>query len=75
MLLLPRRPIVSWAHQEKRDQQVERGDSAPLLCSCEIPPGVLHPVLGSPVQEGHVAVGTGPEEGHEDEQRAVAPPL
>jgi len=28
-------------HQEKRGQQVEEGDSAPLLHSHETPPGVL----------------------------------
>jgi len=45
----------------KRGQQVERGDSAPLLCSGETPPGVLRPALGPPAQEGHGCVGAGPQ--------------
>ncbi|GAB0176560.1 hypothetical protein GRJ2_000121200 [Grus japonensis] len=62
-------------HQKKRDQQVEGGDSAPLLGSCETPPGVLRPALGAPVQERHGAVGASPEEGHEADQRAGTPLL
>ena len=46
------------------------GDFAPLLHSCETSPGVLCPVL----EEGHGAVSVGPEEGHEDDQRADSPP-
>jgi len=43
-------------------QQVEGGDSVPLLRSPETPPGVLRPALEPPTQEGHGWVGAGPEE-------------
>ena len=50
-------------HQMQRSQQVEGGDSAPLLCSGETPPGVLHPALEPSALERHGPVGVGPEAG------------
>ena len=51
-------------HAKKCGQQVEGGDSPPLLHFHETPPGILHLVLGSPVQDLGPAK-TGPKEGHE----------
>jgi len=62
-------------HQVNHGQQVEGGDSAPLLRSRDTPPGALHPALEPLAQEGHGCVGAGPEEGHEDDQRAGVPLL
>jgi len=49
--LQPRKQIVPGLHNKKCGQQVEGGDSAPLLHSHEIPLGVLHPALGPPPQK------------------------
>ena len=62
-------------HQEKCGQQVDGGDSAPLLCSGETPPGVLHPALEPPAEEGHGAVVAVPEECDKNDLRAEAPLL
>jgi len=70
----PEGQLYSGLHQENCDQRVKGGDSASLLHSHETPPGVLCPVLESPTSEEHGAAGVGSEEGHEDDQRAEAPP-
>ena len=62
-------------HHEQRGQQVEGGDSAPLLCSGEMPPGVLRSALQPSAQERHGPAGVRPEEGHKDDQRDGAPLL
>ena len=49
-------------HQKKCGQQVEGGDSSPLLHSRKTPPSVLCPALEPSAQER--PVGVGPEEGH-----------
>lgn len=46
-----------------------------LLCSCEVSPEVLHPVLRCRVQKGHVATGVDPEEGLKNGKRAGTPLL
>lgn len=68
----PGEPAVSWAAGKAGGQQGEGGGSAPLLCSCQTPPGVLQPCQGSPAQHGAGPVGVGPGEGHEGGQRAGA---
>ena len=52
--------------QKKSSQQIKGGDPAPLLCTGEVSPGVLHPDLESSVEEGHGAVGPHPEEGYKN---------
>ena len=61
--------------QKQYGQQVERGDSAPLLCSGETSPGVLRSALEPSAQERHGPVGASPEEGHKNDLRAGAPLL
>lgn len=39
-------------YQKKCEQQVKRGDSVSLLCTCETPPGILCPGLECPQNKG-----------------------
>jgi len=71
----PEGQLYPGLHQEKRGQQGEGGDSAPLLHSGDTSSGVLCPDLEPPVPEGYGAVGVAPEEGHKDDPRAGAPLL
>jgi len=58
----PRKPTISWAASKAVWPTGQGGDSAPLLCSDESPPGVLHPALELSAQETHRPLGAGPEE-------------
>jgi len=49
-------------HPHQCGQQGEGGDSAPLLCSGETPPGVLRPALEPSARGRQGPVGAGPEE-------------
>jgi len=71
----PEGQLYPGLHQKNCSQEVEGGDSAPLLCSGETPLGVLHPALEPSAQERRGPVGVGPEEGHKNDLRAGTPPL
>ena len=62
-------------HQKKRGQQVKEGDPAPLLCTEEASPGVLHPDVESSVQKRHGPVGAHPEDGHKKSELRDRTPL
>ena len=65
----PESQLYPGLHQTQLGQQGKRGDPAPLLCTGEASPGVLHPDVESSVQERHGPVGVHPEEGLSYEDR------
>ena len=71
----PKSEAYPGLHQKKHGRQGEGGVSAPLLHSGGTSPGVPCDALRPPAQEGHGAVGAGPEEGHRNDQRAGTPLL
>ena len=56
-------------HEKKGDQQGEGGDCPPQFCPCEGPSWSTVSRPGAPSTRRIGAVGAGPEEGHEDNQR------
>jgi len=66
----PEGQLYPGLHQKKYGQQVEGGDSVPLLCSGETSAGVLCPALEPSAQERHGLVGASPGEGHKNDPKA-----
>lgn len=64
MCLQLRKPVGPWAASKLCVWQVEGGDSPPLLCSHETPPGVLLSTPELSAQERHRLFRVGPEEDH-----------
>jgi len=60
--LAAQKAALPWAAHPACGQQGEGGDSAPLLCSGETPPGFLHPILEPSAQDRPGPVGAGSEE-------------
>jgi len=74
----PEGQLYPGLYQEKRVQQFECGllvlrEFCPSALLWQDTPGELRPAVEPPAQEGHGAVGAGPEEGHKDSLRAGAP--
>ena len=60
-------------HPKNGGQQGKGGDPTSLLCTCETPPGILHPNVKS-IQERRGSIGEHPEEGHRNDPRDGPPP-
>lgn len=58
----PRETNTLWLQSKQHCQQGEAANSAPLLCSDEASPAVLHPALEHSMQKGNTPISTSPEE-------------
>jgi len=67
--------ILKGIKKKNHGQQVKGGNPLPLLCSGEASPGVLCPVLGSPVHKRQRSPGKSPAEGHKDDAGPGTPLL
>lgn len=68
-------PMVSQGALKDYGQQVEGGDTLPLICPSEAIPGVLCLFLGSSVHESQETAGESPAVGHKDGWGPGASPL
>ena len=71
----PESQLYPGLHQNRCGQHGEGGGPAPLLCTDEASPGVLHPNAESTVEERHRPAGAHPEEGHKNAPRDGTPLL
>jgi len=67
--LSPESQLFLELHQKKCSQQGKGGDPAPLLCSGETSPGVLHPDVESSVEERCGPARVCQKEGHKNDLR------
>jgi len=70
VLLWPTRPMVSWGALNGHGQKVSGGDLPLLLCPGDTSPGLLPPVLGSPVQKRQGSAGKESSRAPQRRQRA-----
>ena len=63
----PESQLYPGLHQKKCGQQDDGRDLAPLLCTGETSPGVLHPDVEYSEQGRHGPVGVRPEKGYKND--------
>jgi len=71
----PENQSIPGLHQKKHGQKVKGSDPAPLLCTGEASPGVLHPGVEFSLQERYRSGGAHPKESHRNDPRTETPLL